>query len=260
MSFCSSSRQRIIPLRGPHRVLWIVVVTTSAWGTGLGCSPAATRPAKWAMSTISRAPTESAISRKAGKSSCRGYADQPATITFGLCSWARRSTSSMSTRRSSRRTWYALDVVQLARHVQLHPVGQVAAVVQGQAKDRVARLEHRHVGGVVGLRAGVGLDVRMLGPEELQRPVDRQLLGHVDLLAAAVIAAAGIALGVLVGEHGARRLQHGLGHEVLRGDHLQRRLLAVELTVQHTRYVGVHLRQWRGLKVVGQVGQLISPG
>ena len=72
MSLASSSRQRIIPLRGPQSVLWIVVVTTSACSTGFGCSPAATRPAKWAMSTISCAPTESAISRKAAKSSWRG--------------------------------------------------------------------------------------------------------------------------------------------------------------------------------------------
>ena len=72
MSLASSSRQRIIPLRGPQSVLWIVVVTMSACSTGFGCSPAATSPAKWAMSTISFAPTESAISRKAAKSSWRG--------------------------------------------------------------------------------------------------------------------------------------------------------------------------------------------
>ena len=41
-----------MPPRGPPSVLWVVVVTTSASGTGLGCSPAATSPAKCAMSTI----------------------------------------------------------------------------------------------------------------------------------------------------------------------------------------------------------------
>ena len=38
-------------LRGPRSVLCVVVVTTWAWPNGEGCSPAATRPAKWAMST-----------------------------------------------------------------------------------------------------------------------------------------------------------------------------------------------------------------
>ncbi len=52
-SFLANSllRARMIPPRGPPRVLWVVEVTTSACGTGLGCSPAATRPAKCAMST-----------------------------------------------------------------------------------------------------------------------------------------------------------------------------------------------------------------
>ena len=63
---------RIMPLRGPRRVLCVVEVTMSAYGHGLGCSPAATRPEKCAMSTSSIAPTLSAIWRKRGKSSMRG--------------------------------------------------------------------------------------------------------------------------------------------------------------------------------------------
>ena len=57
---------------GPLRVLCVVEVTTSANGTGFGWRPVATRPAKWAMSTMSRAPTRSAIRRNSAKSSCRG--------------------------------------------------------------------------------------------------------------------------------------------------------------------------------------------
>ncbi|GAQ68275.1 hypothetical protein SsS58_08734 [Streptomyces scabiei] len=103
LSFLANSlpRARMMPPRGPPRVLWVVEVTTSAYSTGLGCSPAATRPAKCAMSTHSSAPVSSAIRRNAAKSSCRGYADQPAMITFGRCSLASCSTSSMSTRPES---------------------------------------------------------------------------------------------------------------------------------------------------------------
>ena len=43
---------RMTPPRGPPSVLCVVVVTTWACGTGVGCRPAATRPAKCAMSTI----------------------------------------------------------------------------------------------------------------------------------------------------------------------------------------------------------------
>ena len=93
-----------MPERGPASVLWVVEVTTSACSTGLGCSPAATSPAKCAMSTISSAPTSSAISRNRAASITRGYAEAPATISFGRCSCASRRTSSKSIRESSRRT------------------------------------------------------------------------------------------------------------------------------------------------------------
>ena len=69
---CSARLDRSMPERGPPRVLWTVVDTTSACGTGLGCRPAATSPAKWAMSTHRAAPTSSAMERKAAKSRWRG--------------------------------------------------------------------------------------------------------------------------------------------------------------------------------------------
>ena len=43
-SLAYSALHRIRPPRGPRSVLCVVVVTKSATGTGLSCSPAATRP------------------------------------------------------------------------------------------------------------------------------------------------------------------------------------------------------------------------
>ena len=63
-------------------------------------------------------------------------------------------------------------------------------MVERHPEERVARFQQRHVDGVVGLGAGVRLDVGVLGAEQLLGAVDRQLLGDVDLLAAAVVAAA----------------------------------------------------------------------
>ena len=99
----------------------------------------------------------------------------------------------------------------------------------------------------------MGLDVRVLGAEQLLGAVDRELLRHVDLLTTTVVALAGIALGVLVGEHGAGCVEHRLGHEVLGGDHLQRALLAGELAVEHPRDVGIDLCEVRGLEIVGKL-------
>ena len=46
------SLQRINPPLGPLNVLWVVEVTKSAYGTGDGWAPVATKPAIWAISTI----------------------------------------------------------------------------------------------------------------------------------------------------------------------------------------------------------------
>ena len=115
-------------------------------------------------------------------------------------------------------------------------------------------VQQRVVDGRVGLRAGVRLDVGVLGAEELLGAVDRELLGDVDVLAAAVVALAGIALGVLVGQHAALALEDGLGHEVLGGDHLQRPLLALELEPQDVGDLGIDLGQRAVEEVGAQVG------
>jgi len=61
----------------------------------------------------------------------------------------------------------------------------------------------------------------------LLEPIDRQLLDDVDVLAAAVVAFAGIALGVLVGELRALSGEHRRARVVLRGDQLDVVFLAL---------------------------------
>ena len=119
------------------------------------------------------------------------------------------------------------DVEPFARHVQRHAVGQVAAFGQRHAHDGVARLEHGEEHALVGLRAGVRLHVGRFGAEQLLDAVDRQLLGDVDEFAAAVVALARIAFGVLVGQLRALGLHHGRRGVVLRSDQLDVVLLAL---------------------------------
>ena len=69
----------------------------------------------------------------------------------------------------------------------------------------------------------------MLGAEDLFGPVSGQVFGHVDELAAAVVAMARIALGVFIGQHAADGLHHGRAGVVFRGDHLQAAPLPVDL-------------------------------
>src|SRR5699024_802177 len=82
------------------------------------------------------------------------------------------------------------DVVQLAGEVDLHPVGEVPAVGELQAQDGVPRggqrVQHGRVRGGTGVRLHVGVG----GAEQGLGPVDGEVLGDVDLLAAAVVALA----------------------------------------------------------------------
>ena len=120
------------------------------------------------------------------------------------------------------------EMVQHAADVQLHAVREVAAVGQVEAEHGVARLQRGEIDRRVGLRAAVRLHVGELGAEQLLGAVDRELLDDVDELAAAVVAAARIPLGVLVREHAAGGLHHGRARVVLAGDHLQAVGLALD--------------------------------
>ena len=73
------------------------------------------------------------------------------------------------------------------------------------------------------------LHVGVFRAEQLGEAVDGELLDDVDVFAAAVVAPAWVALGVLVGQHRTLRLHHRERREVLARDHLQGVLLARQL-------------------------------
>jgi hypothetical protein len=112
-----------------------------------------------------------------------------------------------------------LDRAEVAAGDRHRPaVGQVAAGRQAQAHHGVARLEEGEVDGEVGGRARVGLDVGVVGLKQRLGPIEAELLDAVDDLLALVVALAGVALGVAVGQHGAGRGQDRRRHVVLRRD------------------------------------------
>ena len=80
--------------------------------------------------------------------------------------------------------------------------------------------------GLVGLGAGMGLHVGEAAAEEGFGALDGEALGDVDLFAAAVVAAAGIALGVFVRQDAALGFEHRGGDDVLAGDEFDSVLLA----------------------------------
>ena len=135
-----------------------------------------------------------------------------------------------------------MDLVQAAGEVQRHAVGEMTAMGQVHAHDPVARLEDAEVGGHVGLGAAVRLDVDVLRARvQGQRPVLGESLGDVDVLAAAVVALAGQALGVLVGQPRALGFHDRGGDVVLAGDQLDVVVLAATLALHRVPQVRVHL-------------------
>jgi hypothetical protein len=92
------------------------------------------------------------------------------------------------------------------------------------------------------------------------RPFDGQRLGLVDELAAAVVALAGIALGVLVGQHRSGGLQHRAADDVLGGDQLDLLALAGELAADGGGELGVALGEARGEEGVRSDGRPCGHG
>ena len=128
---------------------------------------------------------------------------------------------------------------------------QVPAVVEAHAEQRIARRKQGKIDRGIGLRAGVRLDVGVGHAVQLLQPVDGQLLGNVDVLAATVVALARITLGILVGQYRALGLEDTRTGVVLGGDQLDVVFLALPLTADRCGKLGVktvnsHLRVEHG--------------
>ncbi len=113
--------------------------------------------------------------------------------------------------------------------VYVQPVAEVAAVRKVHGQDGVAGVESRHQDGEVGLGPGVGLDIGVLGPEKFPGPGDRQFLHPIDPGAAPVVASAGVALGVFVGQGRTQGQEHLGAGVVLGGNQDQLLVLARDL-------------------------------
>ena len=111
----------------------------------------------------------------------------------------------------------------------------MTTVGQIHPEKRVAWLKKRGHRGEVRRRAGVGLDIGVVGAEELLGAIDRELLDFVDDLAAAIVALARKSLGVLVGQRRSHRFEDRGRNEVLARDQLEATVLPLDLTTDEGR-------------------------
>src|SRR6266851_1272144 len=124
----------------------------------------------------------------------------------------------------------------------------MAAVRERHPQDRVTGLERRGIDRLVRLRARMRLHIGPRRAEQLLRALDRDRLGHVDVLAAAVVAPPGIAFGILVRELAALRDQHRAADVVFRGDQLDVIFLPLVLEADRVPDFGIGLGEEIGSK------------
>ena len=228
-----------IPPRGPRRTLCVVNVTTSAYGTGLGIAlPGDEADEVGGVDHEDRADLVGDLAE-------RGEVDQARDRRAAADDHLRAVLAGEAAH------LVVVDVLgvladavvhgvePLAGERDLRAVGQVAAVREAHREDGVARLQEGPVHGDVGARAAVRLEVGVVGAEQGLGPLDAEGLRLVDDLAPAVVAASGVALGVLVRQRRAERGEDRGRGEVLAGDELQAVVEAVALGEQDPGDLGV---------------------
>ncbi len=115
-------------------------------------------------------------------------------------------------------------------------MGEVAPLVESHRENRVARFQQRLIDRHIGVRPAMGLYVGVVGAEQGGQATSREVLDLVNDLVTAVVATPGIPLGVLIGEDRTGGGEHGRRREVLAGDQLKGRGLALPLLGQERRH------------------------
>ena len=156
-------------------------------------------------------------------------------ITVGRCSSASCATASKSICWVSLQRPYWIAWNHFPDMLGARAVREVATGVEAHAENGVARFRQRQQHALIGLAAGVRLDVGIGTPEQLPGAIDRELLDDIDVLASAVVAASGIAFRVFVGQHRAGRIEHGPAHDVLGRDQFDLIALTLKFRVHGTR-------------------------
>ena len=122
-------------------------------------------------------------------------------------------------------------------------VREMAAVREIHRQNLVARFQHREINGHVRLRAAVRLHVDVLAAEKPLGAIDRQLLGGIDILAAAIPTFPRITFRVFVGHHAALSFHHRAAGEIFRGDQFDVLTLAFLFRSNRIKDFGIHFAQ-----------------
>ena len=135
------------------------------------------------------------------------------------------------------------DLKEFTGEIGLVAVRQMAPVRKVHGQHFVSRFEDGEIAGHVGLAAGVGLDVDVIGAEDPARAVNGKLLDDIHIFATTVPAFTRVTLGIFVGEHRTLRLQNGGADKIFAGDQLDIILLALFFVLNGISDGGIDIAQ-----------------
>lgn len=141
------------------------------------------------------------------------------------------------------------EVEQPTGEADLGTVGQMTAMREIHAQNRVPRFQQGEVGSHVGLRPRVRLDVGAVGAEQRQGPVDGQLFRAIDKFTSAIVAFLRVTLGILVGQNAALGRHDGAAGDIFRCDQFQVGLLPLGFIVDDPGDFRIALSNQVGIQV-----------
>jgi len=109
------------------------------------------------------------------------------------------------------------------------------AVAQGHPHYCIAWLQQGKVDRHVGLAAAMGLNVGVLGLEQLLCPFDGQGFDGIDVWATGIVTAAGVAFGILIGQDRALCSEYRFAGVVLSGNEVDGFFLVLGLLLDDAR-------------------------
>ena len=124
-------------------------------------------------------------------------------------------------------------IVILTGNIGRTAMGQVSAVGKAHTHQRITGLQQRQLNSHIGLCTGVGLHIGKFCTKQLLGALDTQAFQFIHEVAAAIVALAGQALSIFIGQNGTHSGDHRRGCKVLGSNQLDAILLTVQFPPHH---------------------------
>ncbi len=127
-------------------------------------------------------------------------------------------------------------IIEFTGKIMRVAVRKMASACQVHSHDRIARLKHGKIYDHVGLRAGMRLDIDMLGAKKFLSALYRYGLDLVDVFATVIPSCFRITFRIFIGKDGSLRLEDRFAYKIFACDKLYIAVLAPGLAQDSIKY------------------------